>query len=206
MATLSQFFGDAIASGQSEYITDPRKMDWVVFRLPYTKVRRQTAYHAGQSNFWDYNLFYCNRDSTATDIAFPNATGMSLPTTNMHPTKLADPTLKWGNQIQVTDADLGNFVELANVSGKSGFYPSPANCPSDIPHPGNAPNESSLMHLNCSRNHQNSGYLTHIGTVLEYANHETDYRNEKMTHKCDLFLQTPCHQLNIQHLISLRTF
>lgn len=124
MATLSQFFGDAVASGQSEHITDPRKMDWVVFRLPYSKGRRQTSYHTGQSQFWDYNLFFCNRDTTSTDIAFPNGTAMNLPTTNMNSSKLADPTVKWGNQIQLTDADLGNFVELANVSGKSGFISS----------------------------------------------------------------------------------
>lgn len=123
MANLSSFFGDAISTGTSEYITDPRKLDWVVFRLPYTKGRRQTSYHAGQSNFWDYNLFYCNRDSSSTDIAFPNATTMTAPT-NMNASKLTDPALKWGNQIRLTDSDLGNYVELANVTGKSGFISS----------------------------------------------------------------------------------
>jgi hypothetical protein len=123
MSTLTQFFGDAVASGASEFVTDPRKMDWVVWRLPYSKARRQTSYHAGQTQFWDYNLFYCNRDTTSTDIAYPLGTAMTLPT-NMHSTKLTDPLLKWGNQIKLTDADLGSWVELANVSGKAGFISS----------------------------------------------------------------------------------
>ena len=123
MANLSQFFGDAVASGTSEHVTDPRKMDWVVWRHPYAPARRQTSYHAGVTQFWDYNLFLCNRDTTSTDIAFPNGTAMALPT-NMNSAKLTPSSKKWGNQIKVTTADLGNYVELANVSGESGFISS----------------------------------------------------------------------------------
>ena len=123
MANLSQFFGDAVASGTSEHVTDPRKMDWVVWRLPYAKARRQTSYHTGSSQFWDYNLFFCNRDTTSADIAYPNVTACTLPT-NMNSAKLANSSKKWGNQIKVTTADLGNYVELANVSGESGFISS----------------------------------------------------------------------------------
>ena len=123
MATLSQFFGDAVASGQSEYVTDPRKMFWAVPYLIYTKGRRQSSYHTGQSNFWDYNLVYCNRNTTSTDIAYPLGTTIEADT-NYDPAYRMDPALKTGNQIQLTDADLGNWVELANVSGQSGFISS----------------------------------------------------------------------------------
>ena len=72
MATLRQFFGDAISSGQSKYLTDPSK-------LPIHQVRSSNSIHAkhasngwhdssGTMSFWNMVWHVCDQiNLTATD-------------------------------------------------------------------------------------------------------------------------------------------
>lgn len=54
MANLSQFFGDAVASGQSEYTTDARLLPVGVYHVPYIKTWSNYTDGAHEQVFW-YN-------------------------------------------------------------------------------------------------------------------------------------------------------
>lgn len=130
MATLSQFFGDAVASGQGEYLTDPRQFPAVYCRYQGIKTQVSTVRYGYEIYFWDAMHAYMNTD-TSIDLT---SVGGNIP---------GPPTPLWqtgtvnklapgadqsyfdqrrrGNIVQLTDADMDNWVEVCNVTGSSGY-------------------------------------------------------------------------------------
>lgn len=129
MANLSQFFGDAVASGQSEYVTDPRKFPAVYCRYTGIKTAENTWRRADEIYFWDSMHAYMNTDTNndlvinGGDIDGPSpawSTGVvntSVPNSNQ---SFFDQRRR-GNIVKLQDADMGNWVEVANVTGESGY-------------------------------------------------------------------------------------
>ena len=130
MASLSQFFGDAVASGQSEHLTDPRQFPAVYARYTGIKTRAQTLRNSYEIYFWDamnaYMNSYNEEDSVqfGGDIDLPNR-NWNVGTVDRRYGDIADPaffdTRRRGNVVKIEDSDIGNWVEICNVTGSSGY-------------------------------------------------------------------------------------
>jgi len=130
MATLSQFFGDAVASGQSDFLTDPREFPAVYCRYQYIKTRVQTARDTSSIYFWDAMHAWMNTDTQADLISNggtidgpPNS--WDVATVDKQYVGVSDPAFfdqrRRGNIVKIEDADMGNWVEVCNVTGSSGY-------------------------------------------------------------------------------------
>jgi len=107
MGNLSQYFGDAVASGQSQYTTDPRLLPVGVYGYGYIKTWSNTNDNASEEVFW-YN-------------SIPKMLHMY---NDQWSTVYTDHT--WGNP-NFTDANATNHssvdnFEATNESGINGGY------------------------------------------------------------------------------------
>jgi|GEM_PF-6665775 len=129
MATLSQFFGDAVASGQSEHITDPRKFPAVYCRYPRIKTNESTIHSAYQYQFWNAMNVYRNINSadlavnggTEDGPAETWATNMvNSPAEQAYAKAEFFDTRKRGEVKQYTTADIGTYKVLCDITNETG--------------------------------------------------------------------------------------
>jgi len=131
MGNLSQYFGDAVASGQSQYTTDPRLLPVGVYGYGYIKTWSNTNDNASEEVFW-YNSIpkmlhmYNDQWSTVyTDHTWGNPNFTDANATNHSSVDNFEATnesgINGGYRIVDYTTQANTYVSVCDHSGFSGY-------------------------------------------------------------------------------------
>jgi len=177
MANLSSYFGDAVASGQSNNLTDPRELPVAVMSQPYVKSWVNQWDSATEQVFWYtsiptyLHMYNTEWSSVYTDYAWgnPNPTNW---TTNYY--KATNNASIMGGYLIHDPANTGTYETVMDHSGYSGYL----NWVIGLGHQGGVPGALTYIKITVD------GQAYEFKGTLHFRNDQSTVGYERMVWGC----------------------